>query len=46
MDLVYYQLEIRSRESTALHATPYYRIFISDIDVPFLINAYTNVSIN
>jgi hypothetical protein len=46
MDLVYYQLEIRSRENTALHATPYYRIFIGDNEVPFMINAYTNVCIN
>jgi hypothetical protein len=51
MDLVYYQPEIRARENAALHATPYYRIFIKDTDtlvneMPFLINAYTNVCIN
>jgi hypothetical protein len=42
MDLVYYQEEIRSD----LHAIPYYRIFISENEVPFMINAFTNICIN
>jgi hypothetical protein len=49
MDLVYYQEEIRSRaldRGVTLHATPIYRIFIEDSEVPFKIDAYTNVSIN
>jgi hypothetical protein len=49
MDLVYYKEEIRSRAhdtSVGLNASPYYRIFIEDNEVPFKINAYTNVCIN
>jgi hypothetical protein len=46
MDLVYYQEEIRARENAALRASPYYRIFIEDNEVPFMINAYTNTFIS
>ncbi len=46
MDLIYYQEEFSAQEDAELSAVPYYRVFIQDNYVPFLINAYTNVCIN
>ncbi|MDR1665141.1 MAG: hypothetical protein LBR83_09520 [Clostridiales bacterium] len=47
MDMVYYyQEEPNRRGYMVLQAVPYYRIFIEDQALPFLVNAYSNVCIN
>jgi len=46
MDIVYYQEVFSDKEYIPLQSTPYYRIFINNQEVPFLINAYTNICIN
>jgi hypothetical protein len=46
MDMVYYQEEFSSQDYTPLMATPYYRFFIQDRDMPFMVNAYNNTVLN
>jgi len=48
MDIVYFlEFIYASDERDSLHrAIPFYRIFIEGFEMPFLINAYTNVSID
>ncbi|MCL2187826.1 MAG: hypothetical protein FWC16_02200 [Defluviitaleaceae bacterium] len=48
MDIVYFhEFENTSDERDSTHLTmPFYRIFVEGLDLPFLINAYMNVSID
>ncbi len=46
MDIVYNQEEFSAFEDADMHAVPFYRVFVKDNYVPFLINAYTNVCIS
>ncbi|MCL2386008.1 MAG: hypothetical protein FWC89_00520 [Defluviitaleaceae bacterium] len=43
MDMVYLQEFASDQPEQIYPAVPFYRIFIHDTDLPFLINAYTNV---
>lgn len=43
IDIVYFQEYQSNLEGSVYPAIPFYRIFIQDHDMPFLINAYTNV---
>jgi hypothetical protein len=42
MDLVYSQREGSAQDGITLKATPYYRVFVDQLDAPFTINAYLN----
>jgi hypothetical protein len=46
MDIVYYQEEFSSQDNAFITATPYYRFFIQDRDMPFIVNAYNNTALN
>ncbi|MCL1862500.1 MAG: hypothetical protein FWF78_02920 [Defluviitaleaceae bacterium] len=43
IDIVYFQEYQSNYEGSVYPAIPFYRIFVQDHDMPFLINAYTNV---
>ncbi|MCL2200311.1 MAG: hypothetical protein FWB80_15480 [Defluviitaleaceae bacterium] len=43
IDIVYFQEYQSNLEGSVYPAVPFYRIFVQDHDMPFLINAYTNV---
>lgn len=42
MDIVYDQEEFSTQEHVPLQATPYYRIYVDNQEVPFMVNAYKN----
>lgn len=42
MDIVYNQDEFSVQENVTLPVAPYYRIFIENQDIPFMVNAITN----
>jgi response regulator RpfG family c-di-GMP phosphodiesterase len=43
MDIVYRKEYASNQEGNVYPAVPFYRIFVQHTDIPFMINAYTNV---